>query len=125
MSIKPIRTEADYDAALTDVEKYFDRPPAPGSAAADRFDVLATLIEAYERERWPIDSPKPVDAIRYRMEIGGFNQSDLARLIGSRSRASEILSGKRSLTLPMIRRLHAEWNIPLESLIEPIDARAA
>lgn len=125
MKIKPIRTEADYDAALRAIEKYFDRPPRKGTPEADRFDVLATLIEAYERKRWPIDPPAPVDAILYRMEIAGYTQADLARLLGSRSRASEVLSRKRPLTLAMIRKLSREWNIPADCLIDTEDRAAA
>lgn len=125
MKIKPIRTEADYDAALHAIEKYFDRPPRKGTPEADRFDVLATLIEAYERKRWPIDPPSPVNAILYRMETAGYTQGDLARLLGSRSRASEVLSRKRPLTLAMIRKLSREWDIPADCLIDPEDRAAA
>lgn len=125
MKIRPIRTEADYDAALRAIEKYFDRPPRKGSPEADRFDVLATLIEAYERKRWPIDPPAAVDAILYRMETAGYTQADLARLLGSRSRASEVLSRKRPLTLAMIRKLSREWNIPADCLIDVEDRAAA
>lgn len=125
MKIKPIRTEADYDAALRAIEKYFDRPPRKGTPEADRFDVLATLIEAYERKRWPIDPPTPIDAILYRMETAGYTQADLARLLGSRSRASEVLSRKRPLTLAMIRKLSREWNIPADCLIDTEDRAAA
>ena len=124
MKIKPIRTEADYDAALRAIEKYFDLPPRKGTPDADHFDVLATLIEAYERKRWPIDPPSPVDAILYRMETAGYTQRDLARLLGSRSRASEVLSHKRPLTLAIIRKLSREWNIPADCLIE-IENQAA
>lgn len=125
MKIKPIRTEADYDAALRAIEKYFDRPPRKGTPGADRFDLLATLIEAYERKRWPIDPPSPVDAILYRMETAGYTQGDLARLLGSRSRASEVLNRKRPLTLAMIRKLSREWNIPADCLIDTEDRAAA
>jgi HTH-type transcriptional regulator/antitoxin HigA len=79
------------------------------------------LIEAYERERWPIDPPDPVEAIRYCMEQQGRSQSDLAVLLGSRSRASEILSRRRPLTLEMVRKLHLEWGIPAESLLRAYD----
>ncbi|MBX3503580.1 MAG: helix-turn-helix domain-containing protein [Alphaproteobacteria bacterium] len=103
MKIKPVRTKAD----------------------SDRFDVLATLIEAYEPKRWPIDKPSPVDAILYRMEAAGYTQGDLARLLGSRSRASEVLSRKRPLTLAMIRKLSREWNIPADCLIDTEDRAAA
>ena len=125
MKIKPIRTEADYDAALRTIEKYFDRPPPKGTPRTDRFEVLATFIEAYERKRWPIDPPSPVDAILYRMETGGYIQRDLARLLGSRSRASEVLNRKRPLTLAMIRKLSREWNIPADCLIGTEDHGAA
>jgi HTH-type transcriptional regulator/antitoxin HigA len=106
MNIRPIRTEEDYDAALREIAPYFDREPESGSPEADRFDVLATLIEAYEREHWPIEPPDPVEAIRYRMEQQGYTQADLAALLGSRSRASGILKRRRPLTLEMIRKLH-------------------
>src|SRR5262245_13498764 len=93
--IRPLRNEADYDAALGEIETYFVREPKPGTPAADRFDLLALVIEDYERKRWPIDPPDPVDAIRWRMDTGGLTQADLGRLIGSRQRASDILARKR------------------------------
>jgi HTH-type transcriptional regulator/antitoxin HigA len=86
MRLKPIRSEIDYDAALKTIERYFNKPPKKGTAEADRFDVLATLIEAYERVRWPIPEADPVDVIRYRMETHGYTQADLARVLGSRAR---------------------------------------
>ncbi len=125
MRLKPVRTEADYNAALKVIERYFDRPPRRGTVEADTFDVLATLIEAYERKRWSIDSPNPVEVLRYRMSTGGFTQADLAELLGSRSRASEVLNGKRELTLPMIRRIATAWSIPADALIGPLDRQAA
>jgi HTH-type transcriptional regulator / antitoxin HigA len=118
-NIRPLRTEADYDWALAEVEPYFDDPPAKGTAEADRFDVLAAVIEAYEAKHWPIEPADPIDAIRYRMQIAGYTQADLARLLGSRPRASEIMNRKRALTLPMAYKLHREWNIPAETLIRP------
>jgi HTH-type transcriptional regulator/antitoxin HigA len=121
MDIRPIRTEADYEAAIKEIEPYFDREPEPGSPEADRFDVLAALIEAYERKHWPINPPDPVEAIRYCMEQRGYTQADLAALLGSRSRASEILKRKRPLTLEMVRKLHREWGIPAESLLQVYD----
>jgi HTH-type transcriptional regulator/antitoxin HigA len=117
--IRPLRSEADYDAALIEIERYFDKPPKAGSPAADRFDLLALVIEDYERKNWPIDPPNPVDAIRYRMETGGFTQADLGRLLGSRQRASDILSRKRRLTMPMAWKLYREWDVPAEALIRP------
>jgi len=119
MDIHPIRTEADYDAALKEIEPYFEHPPQPGSPEADRFDVLSALIEVYERERWPIDPLDPIEAIRYCMEQRGYTQRDLAMLFHSRSRASEILNRKRPLTLDMVWRLYREWGIPAENLVRP------
>jgi HTH-type transcriptional regulator / antitoxin HigA len=122
-AIRPLRSEADYDAALAEIERYFDEPPKPGTPAADRFDLLALVIEDYERKVWPIEPPSPVDAIRYRMETGGYTQADLGRLIGSRQRASDVLARKRRLTMGMAWKLHREWGIPAEALIRPQAAR--
>lgn len=122
--IRPLRSEADYDAALAEIECYFDNPPKPGTAAADRFDLLALVIEDYERKNWPIEPPNPIDAIRYRMETGGYTQSDLGRLLGSRQRASDVLARKRRLTMQMVWKLHREWEIPAEALIRPREGRA-
>jgi HTH-type transcriptional regulator/antitoxin HigA len=123
MNIRPIKTEADYDWALKEVERYFEKEPKRGSPEADRFDVLATLIDAYEAKHWPIEAPDAVEAIRFRMEQSGLGQADLARLIGSRSRASEILTRKRPLTLEQAWKLHREWHIPAEALLKPVAAR--
>jgi HTH-type transcriptional regulator / antitoxin HigA len=117
--IRPLRSEADYEAAVDEIERYFDRPPKPGSPDADRFDLLTLIVEHYERERWPIDPPDPVDAIRYGMETRGLTQADLGRLLGSRQRASDILSRRRPLTMRMAWKLHREWGIPAEALIRP------
>ena len=122
MDVRPLRTEADYDWALAEIEQYFTNEPAPGTQEADRFDVLATLIAAYEQRHWPIHAPDPLAAIRARMEQAGYTQADLATLLGSRSRASEILAGRRALTMGQIRRLHKEWNIPAEALIQRMPA---
>jgi len=83
MLIRPIRNEADYDAALNEIERYFEREPVPGTPEAEHFDVLATLIGAYEREHWPIEPPEPIEAIQCHMEQRGYTQSDLANLLGS------------------------------------------
>lgn len=125
MLIRPIRNEADYEAALEEIERYFDHEPAPGTPEADRFDVLAMLIGAYERERWPIDPPEPIEAIQSYMEQRGYTQSDLADLLGSRSRASEILNRRRPLTMEMVWKLHRDWGLPAESLIRPYHTDAA
>jgi HTH-type transcriptional regulator/antitoxin HigA len=121
--IRPLRSEADYDAALAAIERYFDKAPKRGTTAADRFDLLALVIEDYERRHWPIDPPYPVDAIRYRMATGGYTQADLGRLIGSRQRASDVLARKRRLTMQMAWKLHREWGIPAEALIRPQKGR--
>jgi HTH-type transcriptional regulator/antitoxin HigA len=90
---------------------------SPGSREADELDVLATLVDRYESERFPIEAPDPIEAITFRMEQAGLSKRDLEPLIGSRARVSEVLSGKRALTLPMIRALHGQLGIPLVSLI--------
>jgi HTH-type transcriptional regulator/antitoxin HigA len=123
--IRPLRSDAEHRAALTEIERYFEREPKPGTAAADRFDLLALVIEDYERKRWPIEPPDPVDAVRWRMQTGGFTQADLGRLIGSRQRASDILSRRRRLTMQMAWKLHRAWGIPAEALIRPKSRRAA
>ncbi len=117
--IAPIRNERDYNRALKEIAPYFEREPRRGTPEADRFDVLSALIEAYEAKRWPIGPPDAIAAIRFRMEQSGFGQADLARLLGSRSRASEILRGKRPLTLEQAWTLHREWHIPAEALLRP------
>jgi HTH-type transcriptional regulator / antitoxin HigA len=122
--IRPLRSEADYDAALEEIERYFENEPKPGTPEADRFDLLALIIEDYERKHWPIEPPDTIDAIRYGMEIGGYTQADLGRLLGSRQRASDILTRKRPLTMRMAWKLHCEWGIPAEALIAPPRMRA-
>jgi HTH-type transcriptional regulator/antitoxin HigA len=117
MEIRPIRNEADYDAALADIEQYFVEEPVRGTPEADRFDVLAALIGAYEQEHWAIEAPDAVGAIREVMALHHYTQSDLAKLLGSRSRASEILNRRRGLTMEQARILHRQWRIPAESLI--------
>ena len=115
--IKPIRTEADYDAVLTEIDTLMDAEP--DTPEGDRLDVLTTLVEAYETKRWQISSPDPIAAIELRMQQKGLTRLDLEKILGSRSRVSEILNRKRPLTLDMIRRLHSLWGIPAESLIQP------
>ncbi len=116
---RPLRTKADYAAALVEIEPYFDKEPAKGSAEADRFDLLALLIEAYEDRHHPIGPPHPIEMIRHRMRTAGYTQADLATLLGSRARASEVLGMTRRLTLPMIWKLSRQWRIPAEALIRP------
>ena len=117
--IRPLRSETDYEEALDEIEAHFDNEPTPGSPEADRFDLLALVISDYERKRWPIEPPDAIDAIRLAMEMGGRNQADLGRLLGSRQRASDILSGKRSLTMAVAWKLNREWGIPAEALLTP------
>jgi HTH-type transcriptional regulator / antitoxin HigA len=114
--VRPIRNEEDYEAALAEVDALMDA--APGTPEGDRLDVLVTLIEAYEARHWNIDPPDPIDAIRVRMEQKNLRQRDLVPMIGSRGRVSEVLSRKRSLTLPMIRRLAEGLDIGADVLIQ-------
>ena len=117
--IRPIRTEEDYDWALAEIEQYFDNEPELGTPESDRFEILTTLTEAYEEKRWPIQPPYPVDIIKYAIEEMGHSQTELAELLGSRSRASEILSRKRPLTMKAAYKLHTHWHIPAAVLIRP------
>ncbi len=119
MDVRPLRSEADYDWALAEIERYFEVEPQPGTADADRFDILADLVEAYEARHWPIDYPDAVEALREGMAQKRFSQSDLARILGSRSRASEILNRKRAMTIDMAHRIFTELHIPAEILIRP------
>ena len=119
MDIRPIRTEADYEWALAEIARYFENEPELGSAEGDRFDVLAELIGAYENKHWNIPAPSPIDVIKTFMEMRGRKQSDLAQVLGSKSRASEVLRGERPLSLDMIRRLNNEWGISADLLVQP------
>lgn len=119
MDMRAIRTEADYDWALAEIARYFNNQPEPGTAEAARFDVLSDLLRVYEDVNHPIAAPDPVEAIRQWMAIRNFSQSDLAALIGSRSRASEILNRKRALNLDMVFKLSREWKIPADILVAP------
>ncbi|HEX8417718.1 MAG TPA: transcriptional regulator [Methylobacterium sp.] len=119
MDVRPLRTEDDLAWALAEIEPYFERLPVPGSPEADRFDVLATLIEAYENAHHPIADPDPVDMLHYAIEDMGRSQGELAALLGSRSRASEILNRKRHLTLEQIRTIGEAWKLPVAVLVKP------
>ena len=116
MNIKPIRTKKDYEQALERLEVIFDAKK--GTDKGDELEILGMLIENYENEKFPIDFPDPVEAIKFRMEQLGYNQNDLANVVGLKSRASEILNRKRKLSLEMIRQLHDRLNIPTEVLIQ-------
>jgi HTH-type transcriptional regulator / antitoxin HigA len=116
MKIKPIKTKKDYQTALVRLESIFDA--LPGTTEGDELEVLSILIEKYENERFPIGMPDPIEAIRFRMEQLGYNQADLAKVVGLKSRVSEVLNRKRKLTLEMIRQLHETLNIPTNVLIQ-------
>jgi HTH-type transcriptional regulator/antitoxin HigA len=115
MNIKPVRTSKDHKAALAEVERLWEAKP--GTAEHDRLEVLVTLIEAFEAKHHPIPPPDPVEAILFRMDQLDLDRKDLGALIGSRARVSEVLSGRRSLSLGMIRRLHVRLGIPADVLI--------
>ncbi len=121
--VKPIRTEADYDAALEDVVSLWGA--ASGTPEGDRLDVLATLIDVYEARHHPMDPPDPIEAIKFRMEQQGLTRKDLEEIIGTRTRIAEVLNRKRSLSIGMIRRLNARLGISAEVLIQPSRDEAA
>ena len=116
MTLRLIKTKKDYQTALNRLEVIFDA--RPGTPQGDELEVLGILIDKYEQENYPIDFPDPIEAIKFRMEQLGYNQSDLANIVGLKSRASEILSKKRKLTLDMIRNLHDTLHIPTNVLIQ-------
>lgn len=116
MNIHPIRNATDHKRALRELSPWFEHEREPGSADGDRFEVLVTLVEAYEAAHFPIDLPDPIEAIRFRMEQGGLTVKDLVPSIGQPNRVYEVLNGKRGLTLEMIRNLHRNLGIPAESL---------
>jgi HTH-type transcriptional regulator/antitoxin HigA len=113
--LKPIHTAEDHRAALKEVERLWGSKS--GTPDGDRLDVLATLIDAYEAQHEPIDKPDPIEAIRFRMEQQGLTRKDLEPMLGTRMRVSEVLNGKRALSIAMIRRLHAGLGIAAEVLI--------
>ncbi len=123
MDIQPIKTEADYERALSEVERLWGAEE--GTEHGDKLDVLLVLVEDYESKHHPIDPPDPVEAIKFRMEQMGLARKDLEKMIGPRGRVSEILNRRRKLSLGMIRNLHAGLHIPLESLVGEIEQRTA
>jgi len=114
MNIKPIKSEEDYIATLNQIEKLMDAKP--NTPQMDKLEVLTTLVEAYEEQYYKIEAPDPIEAIKFRMEQEGLKQKDLVSIVGSKSRVSEILNKKRKLTIEMIRNLHKQLHIPIESL---------
>jgi HTH-type transcriptional regulator / antitoxin HigA len=120
MGIRPIRNDRDHKAALAEIERLWHAPT--GTPNGDKLDVLVTLVENYEERRWPLNSRRrfdPVDVLRYAIDELGHTQVELAEIIGSRSRASEILSRRRPLTLEMIQKITANWKIPADLLVRP------
>ncbi|MCP4413750.1 MAG: helix-turn-helix domain-containing protein [Gammaproteobacteria bacterium] len=115
MDIHPIKTEIDYDNSLHEIELLWGSPE--NTLAGEKLDILLVLVEAYENEHYTIDPPDPIEAIKFRMEQSGLTRKDLEPFLGSRGRISEIFSKKRDLSLNMIRKLHNDLHIPLESLI--------
>lgn len=123
MKLKPIRTENDHREALALIEKLWDA--APNTDEGDLLDILVDLVEHYEEKRFPIPAAEPIEVIRAHMEATGRTQKDLAHLLGSAPRASEILKKRRALTVDMIHKLHEEWGIPSDCLIRPYHLEAA
>jgi HTH-type transcriptional regulator/antitoxin HigA len=117
MEIRPIHNERDYKEALQTVSRLVDVDPEPGTPDGDRLEILATLVERYEAEHFPLDLPDPVEAIKFRMEQAGLSASDMQPYIGNLNRVYEVLNRKRGLSLSMIRRLNRELKIPAEVLI--------
>ena len=123
MDIQPIRTEADHDIALREIDKLWDAPD--GSPESDKLDVLVTLVEAYEDKHYPILSPDPVEAIIHQMESQNLSRHELVSYLGSRSRVSEILNRKRALSLTMIRKLQSGLGISADILVQPYSLQVA
>lgn len=118
-NIRPIRNDEDLAWAVKEVSHYFDNQPDMGTPECDRFDVLSDLIEAYETKHYPIESPDPIELVKAFMEANGYSQKDFAAVLGSPSRASEVLRKRRPLNLDMIRKISSSWNIPAEPLVAP------
>ena len=116
MEIKPIKNQNDYNQALERLEVIFDAKM--NTPEGDELEVLGILIDQYENENFQLDLPDPIEAIKFRMEQMGYNQKDLAKIVGLKSRASEILNRKRKLSLEMIRQLHEKLHIPTDVLIQ-------
>jgi len=114
MNIRPIKNEEDYTQALSYIESLMDAQP--DTPQMDELEVLTTLVEAYEEQHYKMEAPDPIEAIKFRMEQEGLKQKDLISMVGSKSRVSEILNKKRKLTIEMIRNLHIQLHIPIESL---------
>jgi HTH-type transcriptional regulator/antitoxin HigA len=125
VNIQPIRNDEDHRSALAEIERLWGAPA--GSDDGDKLDVLTTLVEKYEEGRWPIDEPKwdPVDVLHHAIDELGHTQAELSELLGSRSRASEILNRQRALTVEMIYLISEGWKIPADLLVKPYKAHVA
>jgi len=121
-TIKPIRNEADHEAALAEVDRLWGAEA--GTPEADTLEVLAILIDDYEKTRWPTERVEPIDAIKAHMEMNGLSRADLSKLFNSESRASEILNRRRHLTVEMIAKLTNEWGLPADWLVQPYEVAA-
>lgn len=120
--VKPIRTEANYEAALAEVERLWGAKA--GTVKGDRLDVLATLIDVYESQHHPMDPPDPIEAIKFRMEQQNLTRKDLEGIVGTRTRIAEILNRRRGLSINMIRRLNEKLGISTDILIRPTRLKA-
>lgn len=123
MNIKPIRNDADHEAALAKIEKLWNAEE--GTPDADTLEVLAILVEDYENKRWPVPQVAPLEVLRYAVTEMGRSQSELAELLGSRSRASELLNGKRQLTIEAVRKISSAWSISAELLVGRTECESA
>jgi HTH-type transcriptional regulator/antitoxin HigA len=126
MEIRPIRNEEDHRAALAEIDAYWGAPE--GTEQGDKLDVLVALVESYEAKRWPVDDADrfdPVDVLQYAINEFGHTQAELAELLGSRSRASEVLSRRRALTVDMIHKISEAWKIPADLLVRPYQIERA
>jgi antitoxin component HigA of HigAB toxin-antitoxin module len=123
MAIEPIKNDTDHKAALARVQAIWNAEP--GSPEFFELEALATLIEHYEDKRWPARATAPLEALKFAMEQQGYGQADLASLLGSRSRASEVMNGKRQLTLDQIRKVARAWRVPAALLIGELEPEAA
>ncbi|WP_396593921.1 type II toxin-antitoxin system HigA family antitoxin [Brevundimonas sp. R86498] len=121
-SLRTLRTEAEYEAALAAVRPYFDNEPDRGSDAAAHFDALVLLIENYEQRIYPIPRASPVEVLKFVMETNHYSRSDLIEVIGSKARVSDLLNGRREINLDQIRRISRAWNISPASLIADLAA---
>ena len=121
--LKPIRTKADYAAAMAEIERLWGTKL--GTPEGDRLDILATLVDAYETQHYPMDSPDPIEAIKFRMEQQGLTRKDLEGILGTRTRVAEVLNRRRGLSIHMIRRLHDKLGLSADVLIRPSRGRTA